>query len=84
MDYDFGARSGQLTISNFDDRSFGGTMTGAPADNRFSGALSGSGLSGAAVGSFARGPNSAADGVLGTFNVGGGGYSATGTFMGSQ
>lgn len=84
MTYDFGERSGLLSIDNFDSRSFSGTMTGAAADNRFSGALSGSGLAGQAVGSFARGPASVAQGVLGTFNVGSGGYNATGTFMGSQ
>ncbi len=84
MTYDFGERTGLLSIDNFDNRSFSGTMTGAAADNRFGGALSGSGLAGQAAGSFARGPASVAQGVLGTFNVGSGGYSATGTFMGSQ
>lgn len=85
MTYDFGERSGVLSIDNFDDRSFSGAMTGASDANRFGGALSGSGLSGRAVGSFTRNPTGGvAQGVLGTFNVGGGGYSAAGTFLGSR
>ena len=87
LDYDFGVRSGTLSIDNFDGRSFSGTMTGSATPgvpNRFTGPLSGSGLTGAAAGSFVRGPGGPADGVLGAFDVDGTGYSAAGTFMGER
>jgi hypothetical protein len=85
VDYDFGARTGQLTISNFDGRTFSGGVTGAASGPAgFRGGLSGSGLTGSATGSFMTGPAGPAQGVLGAFDVGGRGYSAVGTFMGER
>jgi trimeric autotransporter adhesin len=72
MTWDFGRRSGDLTISNFDSKNFDGglTFTGtmtAPGEvglNQFGGTLSGkdlpdnlSDLTGSANGSFVRGPD---------------------------
>lgn len=87
LTYDFGAREGTLAINNFDSRSFSGTVTGGSTPgvlNQFGGPLSGSGLAGAATGSFTRGPEGPAQGVLGAFDVGAPGYSATGTFIGER
>lgn len=87
LEYDFGARTGVLGISNFDSRSVSGNMTGSAnpfSPNSFAGSLSGSGLDGTAVGAFARGPGGPADGVLGSFDLNGPGYLATGTFMGQR
>ena len=49
--WDFGARSGSLSISNFDGKSFGGTVT-AGFGATYAGPISGSGVSGAASGAF--------------------------------
>lgn len=87
MTFDFAARIGSLEIDNFDGRNFSGTMagiSGGPDRNLFGGSLAGSGLEGTATGAFARGPEGPAQGVLGSFDVGGAGYSATGTFMGER
>ncbi|MFC3615794.1 FecR domain-containing protein [Lutimaribacter marinistellae] len=87
MDFDFAERVGTLSIDNFDGRSFSGPMGSSgvgDALNRFDGPLSGDGLSGSATGSFARGPLGPDQGVLGSFDVGGFGYSAAGTFMGER
>ncbi len=88
VDYDFGSRSGDLSINRFDGKSFGGRIAGGVAQdgvgNRFRGNLSGSGLTGSADGAFARGPQGNAQGVLGAFNVRGSGYRATGNFLGER
>jgi hypothetical protein len=49
--YDFGTRTGTLAISNFDGRSFSGTVT-AGVGATYGGALSGPGLTGRATGAF--------------------------------
>ncbi|MEM8663278.1 MAG: hypothetical protein AAGF49_04045 [Pseudomonadota bacterium] len=86
--YDFGARTGTLEVSNFDGRSFAGTIAGGVAPdgrlNQFRGRLSGSGLRGTTDGAFARGPRGPAQGVLGAFDVRGSGYKATGTYLGER
>jgi hypothetical protein len=88
--FDFAARSGRVDIRNFDgNRSFGGTVT-APGDWRnYGGALSGSGLTGTANGSF-YGTRDAANQVqlpretAGNFAVQGNGYTAGGVFLGRR
>jgi hypothetical protein len=88
--FDFAARSGRVDIRNFDgNKSFGGTVT-APGDWRnYRGALSGSGLTGTANGSF-YGTRDAANQVqlpretAGNFAVSGGGYTAGGVFLGRR
>jgi trimeric autotransporter adhesin len=97
LNWDFAARSGDMTISNFDGLTFGtvaGGLTpsnaagsGSPAE--FGGALSGSGLTGSASGAFTLGPLNPTletpQGVMGAFDVTNGtDYSASGTFMGAQ
>ena len=88
MGWNFAQRSGELTISNFDNRSFGtgpgGLTQPNPLVNQFSGSLSGSDLAGNARGSFVRGPNDPTRGVIGNWNVSGGAYRATGIFAGSK
>jgi hypothetical protein len=83
MSWDFRKRSGLLTISDFDDRSFKGTMF-APGKVQFGGALTGSGLVGAATGSFVANGDNPAGGVMGNFGVIGNHYQATGIFGGAQ
>ena len=88
--YNFAQRSGRVDIKNFDgSKSFGGTVT-APSDWRhYSGALSGSNLSGSANGSF-YGTRNAANQVqlpretAGNFEVRGSGYKAGGVFLGRR
>lgn len=87
MTWDFGARTGSMTISEFDGMAFSGTMNAPPASsalNGFDGGLTGSGLTGSANGSFVRGPQSVAQGVIGAFDMHGGGVRAAGTFMGER
>jgi hypothetical protein len=88
--FDFAQRSGRLDIRNFDgNKSFGGTVT-APGDWRsYSGALSGSALTGSANGAF-YGTRDAANRIqlpsetAGNFAVRGNGYDAGGVFMGRR
>jgi hypothetical protein len=88
MFWSFRDRQGNLTISNFDGRTFGTLPSGLTQPNRalnqFGGTLTAEGLNGQAIGSFVRGPSSAAQGVIGNWRIGGGGYSATGIFGGVQ
>jgi hypothetical protein len=99
MNWNFGQRKGTLQISNFDSQNFKGglnfqgDMKMPGVVNKFSGDLSGVNLpeslpnvSGFAQGSFVKGPSSAAQGVIGNWNVGTpeiNRYSATGVFAGS-
>jgi hypothetical protein len=100
LNWNFGSRQGDMTISNFDGQTFGsgpgGLTAGAPNTgdpNLFSGALNdGAGLSGSASGAFTLGPDNPTlptpQGVIGAFDVngtvGGEAYSAAGSFLGSQ
>ena len=79
--YNFGTQTGNMTVSNFDSKTFGGPIAGAAG--AYSGALSGSGVSGAAAGKFF-GP--AASGTGGFFLVTNptSTYLATGTFAGGH
>jgi hypothetical protein len=98
MNWNFGQRKGTLQITNFDSQNFEGgldfkgNMSMPGVVNKFSGGLSGvnlpsnlSDVSGFAQGSFVKGPSSAAQGVIGNWNVGTASnhYSATGVFAGS-
>jgi hypothetical protein len=87
MQWSFASRTGNLSINNFDGKSFNtpdGIAQRNTAINQFDGVLTGGGLSGSAAGSFVRGPNSPVQGVIGNWRVGGSGYSATGIFGGTQ
>ncbi|HZP10554.1 hypothetical protein, partial [Methyloceanibacter sp.] len=79
MGWNFRTRSGLLTISNFDNRSFSGIMF-APGKVAFSGPMAGSGLVGAANGAFVG--HGGPQGVIGNFGVGNSSYQATGIFGG--
>ena len=87
--YNFSQRTGTVTIANFDGKTFGGTVAAGNDWRNYSGALSGSGLTGNLNGSFYG--NRTAGGQLqtpketaGNFNVRGTGYSASGIFLGSR
>jgi hypothetical protein len=87
--YNFTQRNGVVSISNFDGRSFGGPVSAGSDWRSYSGALSGSRLTGTLNGSFYG--NRAADGQLqvpketaGNFNVHGWGYKASGVFLGAR
>jgi hypothetical protein len=84
----FGPRSGTLTISDFDNKTFSGRMDapGRLAANVFSGALVGSDhLVGAANGAFvgSPGPGITPQGVIGNFGVANSTWQATGIFGGT-
>jgi hypothetical protein len=83
--WDFGARSGTLSISNFDGRNFSGPVaTGAGPTATYSGTLSGTNLSGTASGAFF-GP--LAPETAGNFAVrstAGSSYLASGIFAGHR
>jgi hypothetical protein len=87
--YNFTQRTGTVTITNFDGKTFGGTVAAASDWRSYGGALSGSGLNGSLNGSFYG--NRTAGGQLqtpketaGNFNVRGTGYTASGIFLGSR
>jgi hypothetical protein len=95
MTWEFGPRTGNLTIDKFDTANFGsnglsftGAMSAPGQLNHFGGSLSGSlpsdvSLSGSAAGSFVNDGARKAAGVIGNWNIGGQGYKATGIFAGS-
>jgi hypothetical protein len=100
MDWNFGQRKGNLEISNFDaghidgGLTFQGQMsTPGTLKNKFGGDLSLTSsdlpsnlndLQGFAQGSFVKGPNHPAQGVIGNWSVGGANYGATGIFAGGK
>jgi hypothetical protein len=86
MNWDFGQRGGDLTISAFDKSpdflpdglTVSGTMitpgqldTASIKKNQFGGILTGSGLVGAATGSFVKNGDNVAGGVIGNWGAGG-------------
>ncbi|HUT12701.1 MAG TPA: hypothetical protein VMY42_19550, partial [Thermoguttaceae bacterium] len=93
MSWDFAARNGNLSITNFDGRGFqtgpNGLTQPSRDINRFAGSLTQfqgptlNNLSGGAVGSFFKGPQSVAQGVGGNFNLKATDYKAGGIFIGS-
>ena len=93
MNWFFEQRAGDLTISNFDGRSYGTGELGLTQPsldiNRFTGSLTQfngpqlTNLSGNATGSFFRRPQSPAQGVGGNFHLRANDYKATGIFAGS-
>jgi hypothetical protein len=87
--YNFATKSGLVNITNFDGgKSFGGTVSASDWRN-YSGAVSGSGLTGSVNGSF-YGTRNAANQVqlpketAGNFAVRGSGYNAAGIFVGAR
>ena len=87
--YNFGQRSGVVQIQNFDGRSFTGNVSAGSDWRTYGGSLAGSNLTGSVNGAFYGNRNAAGQlqvpkETAGTFNVGGGNYSATGIFAGSR
>ncbi|MGH6737014.1 MAG: FecR domain-containing protein [Methyloceanibacter sp.] len=93
MNWNFAQRAGDLSITNFDGRGFrtepGGLTQPSRDINKFAGSLtqfqgrSLTNLTGGAVGSFFKGPQSVAQGVGGNFNLKATDYKAGGIFIGS-
>jgi hypothetical protein len=79
--YNFGTQTGNMTISNFDSKTFGGPITGA--SGAYSAVLSGSGLSGSAGGRFF-GPGASGTGGLFAVTNPTIPYLATGVFAGGH
>jgi hypothetical protein len=83
--YDFGQRAGDVRIDNFDGRSFGGTVRAGDHWRAYSGAVSGSGLTGTVSGAFyGAAPGQQPNETAGNFNVGKRGYAASGIFVGKR
>ena len=81
--YNFGNHTGAFTISNFDGKTVSGTVNGLGAG--YSGALSGSGLTGSANGSFFGNlPGNPATETGGNFALHGPAYLASGIFAGHR
>lgn len=83
--YHFGTFTGNLAISNFDGKSFGGTITGGPLSPKYTGTLSGSNLTGSTTGFFfGSGTNAAAEtgGSFAVKSISGLPYQAAGVFGG--
>lgn len=88
MHYNFGTRSGPLSISDFDGRSFGGSMSGAASGKAtFGGGIDGPNYNGSVRGAFVNNGSDIAAGVIGNFDAqdimsGSSGWSATGIIAG--
>ncbi|HTQ34484.1 MAG TPA: FecR domain-containing protein [Stellaceae bacterium] len=82
--YNFGSQTGNMTISNLDGRTYGGPIAGAGSE--YSGALSGSGVSGSAVGRFFGNNASGTGGLFAVANQSSTAapYLAIGAFAGSR
>jgi hypothetical protein len=90
MHWNFASRLGDLTIRNFDSRSYGTGVNGLKQPsldiNQFGGSLTQLGgqsigsMTGNATGSFVNNGTVAAGGVMGNWNVGSASYQATGIF----
>lgn len=85
LSINFSDRAGTATISNFDGRTFGGSVSeqALGSGNLFSGGLSGD-AAGDIRASIVGGPNSNHDGVIGNFNASDGSWSASGIVAGGK
>ena len=81
--YNFGSNSGTVTISNFDGKTFSGTVKVVSGSaNQYAGNLAGSGVAGVTAGGFF-GPNAVeTGGTFGVHAVSGPSYIASGIFAG--
>lgn len=90
VNYNFGARTGRVAITNFDGHNFSGNVAGGVArdgvSNQFAGRLAGGDLAGQTRGAFVNGPRGPAQGVIGAFDVQnrGGLYRAVGNYVGES
>jgi hypothetical protein len=79
--YNFGSQAGNMTVSNFDNKTFGGPITGT--SGAYSATLSGSGLTGSAGGRFFGTGASGTGGLFAVTNTTAP-YLATGVFAGGH
>lgn len=85
LDYSFGMRSGELSIDDFDGRSFSGTVSGDYYQpETFSGYISGESASGSAGGAFVNNGADVAAGVIGSFEASDSDWQARGIFAGER
>lgn len=86
MSWDFSARLGTATISDFDGMTFGSAVDGIASANwrEFTGAIGNVDVAGELQGSFFASGTDPVAGVGGDFYVTGVGYAAAGTFAGEQ
>jgi hypothetical protein len=84
LNWNFANRSGPWT-STFDGRNLNGTMNASQSNpQNFSGNISGGGVSGTAIGAFARSPTDPVAYTLGNFSLKGPQYKASGIFAGQH
>jgi len=76
---DFGSRTGNVAISDFDGRTFGSNVS-FPGSSTFTGTSGSTSL----TGSFVNGNGLAAEGMIGAFTTSDGGWSASGIFAGDR
>ncbi|MFC6486435.1 FecR family protein [Nitratireductor sp. GCM10026969] len=88
LNYSFGDRSGNLSIDDFDGRSFSGEVYGSPYTATFEGSLSGMEpfVYGSANGAFVNNGSDVAAGVIGSFDAfeSGSDWQANGVFAGER
>lgn len=86
MNWDFGARTGEIEINDFDGRSVEGNIISFNGQTGFGGVIGNEGGDwGIAQGAFVNNGSQTAAGVIGNFGFGDGdGYTASGIFMGDR
>lgn len=80
---DFGARSGSVSVSNYDGKSFSASVAFDSANPTFSGS-SASGVTASVNGAFASNGTDPVKGIMGSFSAEDGTWSSTGIFAGSR
>ncbi|TWT01722.1 FecR domain-containing protein [Reyranella sp. CPCC 100927] len=83
--WNFGSRSGTVTITNFDGANYSGTSSAAAwTPQNFAASIAGAGRTGSLNGSFFRSPADPVAYQAGSFAINGAGYRATGIFAGKR
>lgn len=80
---DFGARSGTVSVSNYDSKSFSADVNFASNTPTFSGNITSGVASGNVTGAFATNGTDPVKGIMGSFSATDGNWSSTGIFAGS-
>ncbi len=80
---DFGARSGTLSVSNYDSKSFSAGVNFDSGAATFSGNVTSGVASGSVTGAFAANGTDPVKGIMGNFTATDGSWSSTGIFAGS-
>jgi hypothetical protein len=82
--YNFASQQGTANFTNFDSRNFGGPIVGATGTNVYAGSLSGSNLTGVAVGKFFGNGAQSTGGLFAVTNQSGPTYTAAGVYAGGR